>query len=91
MGFTTTPITVEQAKKLVTYSDGEVVSASKEEYFDNLYWFLHVVKVAIKDDSITLFFTLDNEDFVEYCCVKSEDMTRLRELTCITEMKEIIT
>ncbi len=76
MGFTTMPITVDEAKKLVqAHSDGEVVSASKEGYFDDMTWMKYVVKAEIKDDSITIFFGLQNEDFVEYCLVPSEEMS----------------
>ncbi len=75
MGFCTTPITIEQAKELVGGSDGEVVSASKEVYFEGwrfpLYlWFYNVIKAELKDDGITLFLTLPDNDFVEYCTVK---------------------
>ena len=86
MGFTTMPITLTEATKLLIDRDGEVVSASKEEYFDNMKWLHDVVKTEIKDDGITLFFTLHNQDFVEYCCVRSVDMTAPKEdSTCTTE------
>jgi hypothetical protein len=75
MGFSTTPITVEDAKHLVM-SDGEVVSASKEGYFNSMRWLQDVAKAEVADDGITVFFTLLNNDFIEYCCVKSEDRSR---------------
>ncbi len=77
MGYTTTPITVDQGRELVNcnISEGEVVSASQEKYFDSFGWMQEIAKAELKDDSITIFFTLHNEDFVEYCCVNSEDMT----------------
>ncbi len=73
MGFSTTPIEVEQARLLVSGSDGEVVSASKPEYFNNTDWMQFAASAEIKDDSITLLFRLRNSDFVEYCVVKDID------------------
>ncbi len=75
MGFSTMPITIEESRKLINDHEGEVVSASKEEYFNSREWMSDIEKVEIKDDSITLFFTLVNEDFVEYCLVSSEEMS----------------
>ncbi len=75
MSFDTMPISLDEAIKLVLDSDGVVVSASKEEYFDNMLWMKYCAKSELKDDSITIFFTLLNGGFVEYCCVKPEDMT----------------
>ncbi len=77
MGFSTTPITVEEAKEIInkTGNEGEVVSAGKEEYFNDMEWLKYVAKAELKDDSLTIFFTLHNADFVEYCCVKSEEMS----------------
>jgi hypothetical protein len=85
MGFITTPITNEEARQLVKNSEGEVVSASNEKYLYNLNknWLLLVAKAEIADDSITIFFTLINGDFVEYCCVNSDDRTtRKGEIKC---------
>lgn len=77
MGFSTMPITVDDAKFLVmSYGDGEVVSASKEEYFNSMRWLQDVAKAEVADDSITVFFTLSNDDFIKYCCVKSEDRSQ---------------
>ena len=70
MGFITTPITIDEARKLVMESDGEVVSASQEDYFNNRSWLQCAVKAEIRDDGITLHFELPNADFVEYCLVK---------------------
>ncbi len=70
MGFSTTPITVEQAKKLIAETDGEVVSASTLKDMTDMDWFSRIAKAAIQDDGITVFLTLDNDDFVEYCTVK---------------------
>lgn len=75
MGFSTIPITVDEALKLIDSSDGEVVSASQEKYFNNREWMQYTVKAEIADDSITIIFRLHNDDSVVYCCVKSEDMT----------------
>ncbi len=73
MSFCTTPIEVDKARLLVSGSDGEVVSASKAEYFGNTDWMQFTASAEIKDDSITLFFRLRNSDFVEYCIVKDID------------------
>lgn len=73
MEYNTTPITVDEALKLIDSSDGEVVSASREEYFSNITsWSWQVAKAEIADDSITIIFRLHNDDFVVYCCVRSE-------------------
>ncbi len=75
MGFSTTPITVEQAKELLQcHNQGEVVSASKCIYFDNMQWMEDIAKAEIKDDGVTIFLTLYNEDFVEYSFVIPVDM-----------------
>lgn len=78
MGFNTTPITLEEARQLIKDSNGEVVSASKEEYFSNTDWFSNSVMAEITDDGITLYFTQVDGDFIEYCCVKQSDMTSKR-------------
>ncbi len=75
MGFSTTPITLEQAKELVQcHNEGEVVSATKEEYFGNFDWMALVETAEVKDDGLTIFFRLPDDGFVEYCFVKVEDM-----------------
>ncbi len=75
MGFSTMPITEEEAKKLLDEHEGEVVSASRLVYFDNKDWFYRTVKYELADDSITLFFRLPDDEFVEYRLVKAEDMS----------------
>ena len=76
MGFSTMPITVGESEKLVRDSDGEVVSATHKKYFNNKDWLELVEKAAIEDDGITIIFTVYSTDFIEYCCVKSTEMTR---------------
>ncbi len=76
MGFSTMPITKEEAKKLLDEHEGEVVSASKFEYFDNTDWFDKTERFELADDSITIFFRLPDRGFVEYCLVKTEDMSK---------------
>jgi hypothetical protein len=80
MGFSTTPITVEEAQMLVWGSDGEgeVTEASDKEYLKTSKqwrWLSDAVKAEIADDGITIIFTLPNAEFVRYCCVRSQDMT----------------
>ncbi len=75
MGFSTTPITLEEAKKLIQcHSEGEVVSATEKEYFSNFSWMFLAESAEVKDDGITLFFRLPDNGFVEYCLVLAEDM-----------------
>ncbi len=75
MGYSTTPITLDQARKLVNDSEGEVVSASHEKYFDGIELFQEAEKAEIKDDGLTIFFRLPDNGFIEYCLVRQEDMT----------------
>jgi hypothetical protein len=64
MGYSTSPIDTEVAKKLAV--GGEVVSASKEEYFTGDDWKKLVGMAEIKDDNLTIFFGLAMGCFVEY-------------------------
>ena len=64
MGYSTRHIDTEVAKKLAV--GGEVVSASKAQYFCNDDWKKLVGMAEIKDDNKTIFFGLAMGCFVEY-------------------------
>lgn len=67
MGYCTEQIDINIALKM-TVNGGEVVSASRESYFLADDWNNEIAHCELKDDEITLFFTLSNGDFVEYKC-----------------------
>jgi hypothetical protein len=64
MGYSTHIIDTEGAKRLAV--GGEVVSASKEKYFDSDDWKKLVVIAELKDDNKTIYFGLACGCFVEY-------------------------
>ena len=59
------PITVPEAQELIACG-GEVLSASKMEYFGNTKWLVDAVKAEVGNDSETILFTLANGDIVEF-------------------------
>jgi hypothetical protein len=69
MGYCTKPILKGDALFKVALG-GEVVSASKVEYFDDYAWTERIVDVQLKDDNKTIFFQLDKKgqegEFVEF-------------------------
>ena len=77
MGYSTMQIDTIQGLKIISNpSHWEIVSASKEEYFDNTSWrqSKNISHVDISDDKKidskgnileVIFFTLNNGDFVE--------------------------
>ncbi len=68
MGFTTVEFDVDKTLVVIAAHplEGAVVAASKEEYFGGLPKRSDIKKVDAKDDGVTFFFTLNNDDFVEY-------------------------
>lgn len=75
MGYSTTRIETDVAKMLAV--GGEVVSASKEKYFNASSDWKDLVGMAeLKDDNRTIFFGLAIGCFVEYKLAKplSEEM-----------------
>jgi hypothetical protein len=65
MGFSTIPITVAEARRLV-FDGGEVIEASELGYFGNIKWLDDIAFAEIKDDSREIIITLKNTDFVVF-------------------------
>jgi len=65
MGYSTQEIDIDSALYFCK-KDGEVISASELEYFNNLNWIKNIARAEKKDDGKTIFFTLKNFDFVEF-------------------------
>jgi hypothetical protein len=65
MGFSTMPITILEAKKLIK-EGGEVVEASKLEYFHGTEWLDDATSAEIKDSGGEVIITLPNASFVVF-------------------------
>jgi anti-anti-sigma regulatory factor len=66
MGFSTTPITVAEARQAVK-KGGVVIEASKLEYFDSaVKWLDDATSAEIKDGGGEIIITLSNTDFVVF-------------------------
>ena len=62
MGYSLTYITIEDA--FIFSKDKTVTEASKIEYFNSSDWKSNIKTAELRDDNNSVYFTLNNGDFV---------------------------